>query len=328
MVTWVRLYHNSMLKFGIHKISQLTDKSKCYGIFGDKKHFSIALYGEISHLPDSEELSQEILMQFADTRGVYKRTYSGRFEEFDKQCVQIIHKTFFREKIFVHDVGVSDARTSCDFYEKLHIFFPDCEFYASDFYPDVIILYKGSAMVVINDSLEVLETTIPPFVWNRSKIRKEKFLYPVNFLLKWLIEKTITKKMLDDYRKGNITMQKKLSLFCQKAKELSQSNPCFHLLKHNILDKSPIHGLSVLRAMNILNPSYFSTKELQHAILSFLQSIVENGIFITGSNQDSDSIVHGTIYQKKDFCFVPVAVSGQGSPVNDIVCQIKALRLV
>ena len=314
----------NMLKFGIYKPSQLLDKSKFYGLFGDKKHFSISLYGDMPCLVDRDEISQEILMQFSDARGIYKRTYSKRFEDFDKHCLEVIREKLPQGKTIVHDVGVSDARTSCDFYEKLCFFFADCEFYASDYNPDVIILYRGTTILVISESLEILETTIPPFVWNQSRIRKEKFLYPLNFLLKWLAENMVSKKMIYEYRKGKIPMKKTLSLFCQRAKDLCSKSPHFHLLKHNILDKSPISdGLSVLRAMNVLNPSFFSIEELQLAIECFLSSLVDGGLFITGCNQASDSMVNGAIYQKKKFCFVPVSSSGQGSAINNIIISSR-----
>lgn len=219
----------------------------------------------------------------------------------------------------MHDVGVSDARTSCDFYEKLQFFFPNCEFYASDCNPDVIILYKGTTIVVINEALEILETTMPPFVWNRNRIRKEKLLYPLNFFIQWIVENFISKKIVYEYQKGKISM-KRLSLFCQRAKDLCNQSSHFHLLKHNVLDKSPVSDeFSVLRAMNVLNPALFSVQELTIAIDHFCSSLIEGGLFITGCNQDANSLVHGTIYQKKDFAFVPVYVSGKGSPLNEII---------
>jgi hypothetical protein len=79
----------------------------------------------------------------------------------------------FLEKVFdkqssllLHDVGVSDARTSVDFFEKASNIFANLHFRASDYDPKVYVLKQKKLMVTISHTGRVLEIVWPPFVWN------------------------------------------------------------------------------------------------------------------------------------------------------------------
>lgn len=305
-----------MLKFGIYQLPQLLLNSERTLFRKELKNISISLYEEISDLPNSNELAERILLLFSDVRGAYKRTYSNRFETFDDQICEILNKTYPFNDLIVHDIGVSDARTACDFFDKLSVFRSNLKYYASDYNPEItLIKYKGIHLA-IEDSGKVLQITTPPFVFNAIK-RDSYRHYPLNHLVRFLIEKIWIPAILKRYKAGCIQEVKTIQVFCQKAKQLAKNNGSFFLIKHNILNPSPIaEPLQMIRAMNVLNTSYFSSVEMKQAIRQIFVALADGGFFITGSNQDPDSAVQGALYQKQGERFKKMWQSGQGSSIE------------
>jgi chemotaxis methyl-accepting protein methylase len=74
--------------------------------------------------------------------------------------------------------------------------------------------------------------------------------------------------------------------------------------------------------MNVLNNSYFSNQEL-HTILKHIHNgLLEGGVFIVGSNQESGTVVHGGIYKKTDKGFLKIAESGNGAAIHEILVSL------
>jgi chemotaxis methyl-accepting protein methylase len=91
-------------------------------------------------------------------------------------------------------------------------------------------------------------------------------------------------------------------------------------MQHNVLNKLT-ENYNIVRAMNILNTSYFSTDEFKIVLKNIYQALKENGFFITGSNQDANSLVHGGLYQKTPKGFKKLWQSGDGSPVDEMILK-------
>ena len=134
-----------MLKTGIHSLRDLISGKGDSTLFRKElKNVSISLYGAACSEKNADTLTQRILLLFSDARGAYKRTYAKRFDSFDQKVCEILRQNRDSiECIKAHDVGVSDGRTSVDFFNKLHALFPQIQFAASDYNPTIKILEKG-----------------------------------------------------------------------------------------------------------------------------------------------------------------------------------------
>ena len=280
---------------------------------------SITLYDQILNEPNADILAERILLLFSDERGAYKRTYQKRFEEFDLQVLTALGR-LSPPKTF-HDVGVSDGRTALDFFEKMVLAFPEIEYAASDYAPCVFILEKGKLKVTLSHTGKVLEILFPPFVFNKT--RNNRFIfYPLNHVICFIIEKLYVSPLLQRYHQGHI-QAKELPLFAPKVLQKAIQDKRFSLSRHDLLHPFK-ERVDLIRAMNVLNPSYFSKAEFDQVLYNIYEGLTENGILITGSNQDAGTLLHGGMYQKEGAGFKKVLGSGTGSPIEDLLLTFEA----
>jgi hypothetical protein len=310
-----------MIKTGIYKPSQIKGGLKFGSLFGGGKRLSITLLDQVLDKPNAEELAERILLLFADERGAYKRTYAKRFEEFDSTVLCFLENVFDKQSLlFVHDVGVSDARTSADFFQKASRIFANVQFTASDFDPTVYVLEQGKLRVTISSAGKVLEIVWPPFVFNAIRGDSYKH-YPLNHLVRFIIHRFKVSPLLRDYELGKVKARE-LLLFTPAAVNLSRKDPRYTLGQHDLLQpfKDQSH---VIRAMNILNPSYFSNEEFSRVLKNIHKGLADGGLLITGSNEGAGSPVNGGLYMKRNKAFEKLWQSGEGSPMENQIVQFK-----
>jgi hypothetical protein len=288
-----------------------------------KKYIYVGLYDEVASLerPGVRDLQESILELFATANGAYKRTSAARFDSFDQRAVEIIGgQDHLRRRCVVHDIAVSDARTSCDFYQRLDGLLGDSlKFFATDYCVRVYSLGLADirTSVVVDEERNLLQIICPPFVLPIPK--KESWLYPVNRFLRALLLRWPVRVILARDSAGDpALLRRETVLICNAAKEIMSRRANFSVEAYDIF-KTPTRGYSVVRAMNIFNKSYFSEDALRLAIAIALDSIEDGGLFITGSNQGAGSAVNGGIYQKKHGRVVVLGNSGNGSPINDLI---------
>jgi len=308
-----------VLKFGIHSKNQIKKQEKFTSFLGQDKKISITLYDQIIEESNADELAERILLLFADERGAYKRTYQKRFEDFDKVVLTCLKKNFKNgASLTFHDVAVSDGRTALDFFEKMSQEFTNIQYTASDYNPKVYVVEKGKCKVTLSHSGKILEILFPPFVFN---IIKPDVHYPLNYLIKFIVERFIADPLVKKSHLKKIPA-KELLLFAPRVLNASRNDVRFKLLQHNLLepfDKSA----HVIRAMNVLNTSYFSEDEFLKVLKHIYEGLEDGGIFITGSNQEAGSIVNGGVYKKDDKGFEKVWESGEGSPVDQLIVNFN-----
>ncbi len=310
-----------MFKTGITDINKLLgEKSKTF-LLKEFKNTTITLYDQILNESNAEELSEKVLVFFSDERGAYKRTYNNRFNKFDDAAIDLI-KTFFSSEniLTVQDMGVSDGRTSCDFFEKIVQFFPLIAFYASDYNGYVLVLEKGKTKITLSHRENLLEVLFPPFVFNIAKRDSYRY-YPINHLVRLMHHWLVVNPLLKEYKNGN-HRARKLLLFSPRAINLSKTDQRFKLLQHDLL--MPFHKQShIIRAMNVLNPSYFSETEFTKVLSNIYNGLYLGSFLITGSNQDAGSDVDGGIYKKNKLGFEKIWQADRPSPINDKILGFK-----
>lgn len=316
-----------MLKTGIHDICQLTSGTRLNSLLSRKKVISVSLYDKIQGLPNADTIAEQILLLHADERGAFKRTCGSRFEAFESDFMQrLLHKYYPAEKIIIADVAVSDGRTSCDFFEKIVKVYPDTLYYASDFEPQLFVIQKGRVRVTLNKNNTLIETVWPPFVFTASK-RENILFFPVNRLIRKFVNIWLARPLIDDYVAKRVNAHE-LLLFSNRALTLRNSDSRFCLGEHNILNPLSMPEVPhIIRAMNILNETYFSASDFGRILSNFHASLRKGGWLVTGSNQDAGSVVHGGIYEKTGKGFIRIWCSGNGSPVEDHILTYRPVDI-
>lgn len=310
-----------MIRFGIYELAQLQNNPNPKTILGDPEYISMSLYDEISDLPDFEATAEQILLLASDEHGVYKRSYKRRFDEFDQQVIRIIcENVHCPNDMTIHDIGVSDARTSVSFFENLQIHFPTLVYYASDSSFEVLVIEDGPIRLTTSSNKRPIEIVCPPFAVNIAASDSYR-RYPINYFLKLIMRRWLAPRILARYHAG-LLRTRLIRLVCPEARSVSETNPEFRLISHDIFDPSPMKkAVMVVRVMNLLNPSYFNGTQIEEILCRVFDSLAIDGVFVTGSNQDIDSAVDGAIYQKAEKGFVNLWQSGTGSPISS---QIEA----
>ncbi len=303
-----------MIRKGVCSIEELR-RSSMEDILAERTRVSITLLDEVAAEDDASELAEKILLGFVDDRGTYKRTYADRFAAFDERCLEVIGGQLPADALDVHDCGVSDARTSCDFYRRLRNARPDAtlSFTASDYAPHLEVIRDGEFRITLSPGGDIIELMSAPFVFNMR--RPDSWLrYPINNLLR----RRLARRAEALLRGGG--ERSTLSLFCIQARRLEQTEAGFRLERHDI--REPLAApasLDLVRAMNVLNRSYFSADEFRAILAGFARVLRPGGILITGSNEDRATEVDGGVYRLEDGCFRLLESSGAGSPVAAII---------
>ncbi|MGD0466146.1 MAG: hypothetical protein ABSA84_05570 [Gammaproteobacteria bacterium] len=306
-----------MIKTGITNVKNISLGATIFR--KELKNISITLYDQILDEINADALAERILLVFTDERGAYKRTYAKRFEEFDIKVLNFLRKHFsVKSSLLIQDVGVSDGRTSVDFFAKISNIFPNLNFKASDYNPKVYILERGKLKVTLSHTGKVLEIVWPPFVFNTIK-RDSYRHYPLNHIIRFIVEKFMVAPLLKAYRLEQIKA-KELLLFAPTALNLARQDQRFQLSKHDVLLPFQDHS-NVIRAMNVLNPSYFTGEEFNYVLKHIHSGLIEDGLLITGSNQEAGSLVHGGIYRKTTNRFEKLWQSGDGSSIEHQILQ-------
>jgi hypothetical protein len=128
---------------------------------------------------------------------------------------------------------------------------------------------------------------------------------------------TSVRRILRQYKSGKIK-PKEIKLFAPKVLATASNDNRFTLVRHNALDPLP-RKYNVVRAMNLLNTSYFSPEQFRAIAKNIYNGLFDEGLFITGSNQEAGSVVDGGIYIRTENGFKNIYKSGKGSPVDAII---------
>jgi hypothetical protein len=312
-----------MLKTGIYDVSQLTGTNRFKSVFGRDLVVSVTLYDQILDLPQAEVLAERILRFFTDERGVYKRTCAHRFEDFDANLHRMLVEHFDpQQPLVLADLAVSDGRTACELFERLVPSFPQLAHFASDFSPELWVIQQGRLKVTLSKSGQVLETVWPPFVFNTMN-PEHPVVYPLNKVVRFMLKRFWVKPLVAKYQAGQVKARE-LRVFSVKALNLARQDPRFHLGDQNILERlmvpEPPH---VIRAMNILNPSYFSPEKVDRILGNLFASLRLGGWLVIGSNEDAGSVVNGGIYRRTATGFERIWQSGAGPQIEERVLSWK-----
>ena len=311
-----------MFKFGVYSIDDLrAGKDKTW--YGSTKKVSVSLLNDLDPHEWRSPIYDRIMFELIDDRGTYKRTYQRRFDTFDKIAIKLLIDRFGHSdgSLRIHDAAVSNAQTAADFYLKLSDQFAQLVYFASDYDPFVTLINQGRLSVALSSSNDVLEIKWPPFVFSPLKPERRLF-FPLNHLLRWFLERMYVGRLIGAYERGELSGSsvQRVTLFAPSAMSLQETRSNFRLLRHDLLSPSPIdEQLQCIRAMNVLNPTYFDDRQLETAVKYIWSALEDDGIFVVGSNQDQDTQVKGAIYAKTAVGFEPIWISSDMPYIHRIL---------
>jgi hypothetical protein len=313
-----------MFKLGIFKNEQLTP-DHLEGFVNSRKFIALDLYNSLDGLPPAEidKIQERMLRRFRVHNGVLKRTYARRFDDFDRVTVSAIAAQFPTSRIVrVHDIGVSDGRTSCDLYDHLNRLYGErLDFRASDYAPFLYVLKRtrGTNRLIVDDQQNVLQIVTPPFVFIELGWRERIMPYPLNFLIRHLVRVLYARPLLERYKAGSPDIQRtKIELCGRSCRAYVSKQNNFRFDAYDVFSVST-ERFDIIRAMNILNYSYFSEPQLIQAAQNIAHSLKEGGLFITGSNDEQGTVVNGGIYRETNGRLQRISTSGKGSEIDALI---------
>ena len=153
----------------------------------------------------------------------------------------------------------------------------------------------------------------------RFKIKKA-ILYPLNFLLTWLL---LCPPILGLFIKINPGEKQRIPLVSHQAMDLARANGNFHFSSFDIFEKSP-EPFDIIRAMNVLNVTYFTPEEVKKIASSIYASLKDGGIFIVGSNMSAGTEVNGDLLVKRNGRFESLLKFGRGANFRDVILSQMA----
>jgi hypothetical protein len=324
-----------MFKLGIFKKEQLTPEH-LEGFVNSGKFIALDLYNSLDGLPPAEidKIQERMLRWFRVHNGVLKCTYARRFDDFDRLSVSAIAAHFpTSQNIRVHDIGVSDGRTSCDLYDHLNrLYGGRLNFLASDYAPYLYVLKRthGRNRLIIDDQQHVLQIVTPPFVFITIGRRERITPYPLNFLIRLLAMVFYARPLLQRYKAGSPDIQRtRIELFGRACRAYMSKHDNFRFEAYDVFS-GPFSGsperFDIIRAMNVLNYSYFSEPQLIQAVENVVLSLNEGGVFITGSNDERGTVVNGGIYRETKGGLQRINTSGNGSEIDGLISVVGRLN--
>jgi hypothetical protein len=312
-----------MFKFGIFKKAQLTPHGLA-GFVNSRKFIALDLYDALDDLPatEREAIQERMLGRFSVRSGVLKYTHARRFEDFDALSLAAIEGSFARARqILVHDIGVSDGRSSCGLYDRLNRSYGGrLNFMASDYAPFLYVLRKerSKSRIIIDEQDHLLQIVTPPFVFIVVRPESRK-LYPLNHLMRYLATMFYARPLLKAYKAGEPGIERtRVALLCGECRTLVAKAGNFRFRQYDVLS-GPLDRFDVIRAMNVLNKGYFSDAQLSLALGNIALSLNDGGLFITGSNTAQGSTVDGAIYRKNVDRMERLQTSGKGSQIDALI---------
>lgn len=316
-----------MLKLGVHNVAQLRS-GKVRTLLGRRKRIAIQLLNEIDAEQEYDSLFDVVIRDLPDDRGAFKRTSSARFTEFDRTAAELLRQSFgdSSSRVSIHDVAVSNAKTAVDFYNVVTKEIANIEYLATDYDPALTVVKDGSLSVVLSSRDNVLQIVQPPFVFT-PKRREHSLIYPINLLVSRFLQATSVKRLVDRYLRDGVDESniERVELFCPAAKILANSTDNFRLGTHNLLDPmGTVNKYSCVRAMNVLNRNYFDATQLSTVLYNIAASLIEGGLLLAGSNQESGTPIYGGIYRLSQGKFEPLYEAGSNDFLSEHLARFNS----
>ncbi len=303
-----------VLSIGIYRPEQLR-KLRIDTTFGRRRKFALDLMAEIEQLDDSK-VKGAFLETLVDGAGVFKRTYSGRFPAFDIQILDCMAKLKLPHPMRVLDVAISDGSTSVDFFKQVAEHFKGAfTFTGTDRDISYLVISQRKTpqrRVILTRRADILQIIWPPFVFNGAHSDYSR-LFAINRIARPYVLR-YARQLVERWKRSDPTLvQRELTFACKPFRELLAEDGRLRFAAWDITTPWTGEKAHCVRAMNILNPSYFPMDRLSAIVRNLMESTVEGGLIAIGSNEGPESEVDGAIYRVEAERLIELKSTGAGA---------------
>ena len=300
-----------MIKFGVYSYTTLMLSRALPRL---RFRYSIELLSKNTRDFLTTHERERVFEDFSTIDGVYKRTYQNRFANIEKAISTKIRMLFKNKtEIRVFDLAISDGVSSVEFFDQVSSELPNvpCFFDGSDKHIS-FFLQRSLFGTTIKDSYgQLTEFNFLGVSVNLAK--PDHKIYIINRLLR------ISIPLLQRFTQKMTPSPEEVSTLHELCLNLLGNRKQFNVFEFDIFEPIPSKKYDMIRAMNILNHSYFSKSELRALFLNCLSGLKDEGILIFGSNTTAGSTLNGMILQKKNNSFVELSCFGKPKGMIEIL---------
>ncbi|MGO9868410.1 MAG: hypothetical protein ACLPJY_12120 [Rhodomicrobium sp.] len=303
-----------VVSIGIYRPEQFR-RLRTDTFFGRRRKFALDLMADVDRL-GSNSIKEAFIESITDGAGVYKRTYSGRFPAFDRQILACMASGHFPRPLRILDVAVSDGSTSVEFFNEIAAqITADFQFIATDRDAGFLILNRKASpdrRVIVSATGEIVQMVWPPFVFSGGK-RDNATIFLINTMI-WPYALRCAQRLVSQWKEKAPELEvRELVFACKPFRDLLAADSRLAFKAWNIATDWPGDPVHCIRAMNILNPSYFSKDQFNSIIRNLMANLVEGGLLAIGSNEGPESEVDGAIYRLEGGRLAELISSGAGA---------------
>jgi hypothetical protein len=302
------------LTLGIYNRSQYLKMGSDRRYSGGRVAYNLLRVGE-EPTADEIRVFEDICFSLSTSNGIWRTTFRDRFGDVDAASVRLMQAAFQRDApIQIQDRAVSSGLTSCQWAKRLFEVFPNARLEASDLMTELLEVLPDrngckTESFIAEPGGAPLQYIRPPFVVALN--------YPESWrnpLLRYVAARARTRyKRLN----GDHTVVP-ISCIHPEAQVLARVNPNFTVQVRSVFERTPA-ACDVVRTMNILNLSYFSTERLQEAAAVIFESVRPDGIWIVGKTTEDDFTNHTTFFRRGENGWEVLERTGSGSEIEELV---------
>jgi len=145
-----------------------------------------------------------------------------------------------------------------------------------------------------------------------------KFVSKYFFLTKFLYK--LTQKKAQHLFNNNLPT---VLLLHSKVSKFSDGNDKFRFINHDLFKDIKPKEFDLVRAMNILNPIYFNSNQLNIALNLIYQSLNQDGILLVGRTHIEDGKNHASFYKKTTNGFSLLEHHNKGTEIDTLVQEFN-----
>ena len=281
---------------------------------GGTRRFSLTLLAgsQVALRVQDEILIARLYDELVVGGRIHKTTRRNRFKGLDRIIVEkLIAEWPHAEEISIHDVGASSGITTLELWQAVLAQRP-ARAHASDYYANMLLIRREGTPLTIacDEEGEPLQFTWGEFVF--SARQRESFLRPVN---RWLQARAMAvlpqvTEVLAARKSGRDVPAgwsiEEVGLWHPVCRLAAAADSRFTMGRHDVcMPLTP--RWHFVRAMNVLNPGYFSPERQREAVRALAGSLLPGGLLLMGrTREEADSSSVATLFKSTGDGLVPI----------------------
>ncbi len=266
--------------------------------------------------------------------GVYKYTAPHRFDDIMPALMDVLRRELgAQDPLHVHDLGVSDGTTSFELHAELARHWKRIRFVMSDFFDSLyVVRFEDSPWTCI------LDATLAPIQYVSRRFvltpqRRPGWRLPFNRLLLRSVERALGPRATDAAKRSDLAVEppksppgvriERVRMVTKACADLLARDSNVTFIRHDVL--TPIAGkFHLVRAMNVLNRSYFDAAQLALAISHAREALHDGGVLVVGrciDEQDGRSAT--TVYRKSGGKLEFITRFHEGSELESLIGAMR-----